>query len=350
MRSFFGFGKNGRLFINKSSKKISVRKAEEIQQLAAMNVGGWGDPHMYIRQAQSLNANDYTSGKFLAKWGDNKSGTAGKELLLLSIETVSKTKLQVYYTNKNYSTAKTIQSIRVVYNDVSTTYTNSAYVVAGPITIAIIKLGTGANAYLNFEMKWDLIRNITSLGGALTVVLRKIADSGGYWNGGDGATFDGFGAAGSAYGLTRANFETANMGIMSLNNDFSIQSSTDCDIQAIDMTSATALSDNDLMNIINLTPPESTITNDLVDTSTNQTVDVWDPTVLGDAGSGLVGSLNIFESHGTIDHYLAQIVNDGGSVQGLNSSDASYIINNFQQNNTSSYSVYTFSTNIDYIP
>jgi hypothetical protein len=350
MRSFFGFGSSGRLFINRNTNRIIVRKADNIQELAAMNVGGWGDPHLYIRQAQSLNPNNYTAGKFLAKWGDNKVGTEGKELLLLSIETVARVKLQVYYTNKNLSPGKAIASIRVVHNNVSTTYTNTAYVVAGPISISILKLGAGINQYLNFEMKWNRIRNIVKLGGALTVVLRRIADSGGYWNGGDGSTWDGFGVAAQPYGLTRANFETANLGILSLDNDFRIQTDPECDLQAIDITAATALSDTNMSDIINLVPQESTLLDDLNDPDTNQTVSQWDATVEGDANAGIPSSLEIFESYGTIDNYLAEIVVNGGSVSGLNSSDALSIKNNFEANNTSSYAMSAFTINFDYIP
>lgn len=327
MRSFFGFGGSGKLFINKNTNRIAVRKADNIKQLAGMNVGAWGDPHLYIRQSQSLNPNNYTVGKFLAKWGDNKPGSQDKELLLLSIETVTKIKLQVYYTNQNYAPngAKTIKNIRIVYNNVSTTYTNTAYVTVGPITISIIKVGTGANAYLNFEMKWGLIRNIVNLGGALTVILKKIADSGGYWGGGDGATYDGFGVAGQAYGLTRASFETANLSIQSLNNDFHM------------LTDAT-LSDTNLSDIIALELPESNILDDLHDQDTNQTVSQWDSTVLGDVGAGVSGSLPIFQDYGTVDHYLANLVNNGASIDGLSTQAASNIITNFSNNNTSSYS------------
>ena len=349
MRSFFGLGSNGKLFINRNTNKITVRAVENIQELAAMNVGAWGDPHLYIRQAQSLNPNDYASGKFLAKWGDNKAGSQGKELLLLSIETIARVKLQVYYTSKNLGSGKAVASIRVVQDNVSTTYSNTAYVVVGPISISILKLGSGANQYLNFEMKWNRIRNIVKLGGALTVVLRRIADIGGYWDGGDGPTWDGFGLAAQPYGLKRDNFETANLGILSIDNDFRMQTDPQCDIQAVDMTSATALSDADLSNIISLQPPESTLLDGLNDPDTNQAVTDWDPTVSGDAGAGIVGSLSVFESHGTIDNYLAQIVNNGGSVSGLNSSDALSIINNFEAENTSYY-VSAFSSNIDYIP
>jgi hypothetical protein len=217
MRAFFGFGQSGKLFINKSTNKITVRKTEDIKQLAAMNVGGWGDPHLYIRKAQTLNPNNYSTGQFLAKWGDNKAGSNGKELLLLDIETVL-IKLQVYYTNKNWNSAKAIESIRVVYNNISTTYNNTAYATIGPITISIIKVGTGALSYLNFEMKWNTIRNVTKLGGALTVILRKVADSGGTWVGKDGVTWDGFGEAGQAYGITRASFETG-VGGLSMSED-----------------------------------------------------------------------------------------------------------------------------------
>ena len=335
MRSFFGFGKNAKLFINRSTNKIVVRKAEDIRQLAAMNVGGWGDPHLYIRQAQTLNPNNYSTGKFLAKWGDNKVGSNGKELLLLDIETVL-IKLRVYYTNKNWNTAKAIESIRIVYNNVSTTYNNTAYATIGPITISIIKVGTGPLSYLNFEMKWNTIRNVTKLGGALTVILRKVADSGGYWVGKDGNTWDGFGEAGQAYGITRASFET-NLSGLSIDDD------PNAKFRAQDIV----LSDEDFSTIENAQLNESNILDGLNDETTNQAVSAWDPTVLGDIEAGVEGSLLIFETHGTIDHYLANIVNDGGSVEGLSSQTASSIISNFESSNVSSYFI---PQSINYIP
>ena len=337
MRAFFGFRKNGKLLINRSNNKIIVKKVEDIKQLAAMNVGAWGDPHLYIRQPRSLNPNDYSRGKFIAKWGDNKVGSNGKELLLLDIETVL-IKLKVYYTNKNYNTAKAIESIRVVYNNISTTYSNTAYATIGPITISIIKVGAGALSYLNFEMKWNTIRNVTKLGGALTVILRKVADSGGYWVGKDGLTWDGFGEAGQAYSITRASFETG-VGALSIGED------SNEIFQAQDIS----LSDEDLSIIENSQVNESSVLDGLQDESTSNIVSVWDPTVLGDVGAGINGTLSIFETYGTADNYLANLVNNGTPVVGMDAGDASSIISNFASNNISSDS-YMMSLNIKYIP
>ena len=325
MRAFFGLGRDGKLLINRNTNKIIVKKEENVKQLAAMNVGGWGDPHMYIRQAQTLNPNNYSSGKFLAKWGDNKVGSGGTELLLLDVET-RLMKLKVYYTVKNWKTAKAIESFRIVHNNTTRTFNNTAYATIGPITISIIKVGTGALSYLNFEIKWNTIYNITKLGGALSMILRKVADSGGYWGGKDGLTWDGYGEAGQSYGLTRASFETAVGGL-------SIDENSNDMFRAQDIV----LSDENLETIRTAEISESNILDGLTDESTNAAVSVWDQSVLGDAGEGVEGSLTIFETHGTIDHHLANLVNNGATIEGMSTGAASSIISNFTANNVSSY-------------
>jgi|688.fasta_scaffold18650_2 hypothetical protein len=324
MRAFFGFGNsNGKLFISRATNRLVVRQQDNIKKLAAMNVGGWGDPHLYIRQAQTLNPNNYSSGKFLAKWGDNKVGSGGTELLLLDVET-RLMKLKVYYTVKNWKTAKAIESFRIVHNNVTRTFNNTAYTTIGPITISIIKVGTGALSYLNFEMKWNTIYNITKLGGALTMILRKVADSGGFWVGKDGRTWDGYGEAGQTYGLTRASFETSVGGL-------SIDENSNDMFRVQDII----LSDEDLETINVAQIEESDILDDLTDESTNESVSVWDQSVLGDVEEGIEGSLTIFETHGTIDHHLANLVNNGATIEGMSAGTASSIISNFTANNVS---------------
>ena len=327
MKAFFGFGdRNGKLFISRATNRLVVRQQDNVKQLAAMNVGGWGDPHLYIRRAQTLNPNNYSSGKFLAKWGDNKVGSGGTELLLLDVET-RLMKLKVYYTVKNWKTAKAIESFRIVHNNTTTTFNNTAYATIGPITISIIKVGTGALSYLNFEMKWNTIYNITKLGGALTMILRKVANSGGSWTGKDGLTWDGYGEAGQTYGLTRSSFETSVGGLSIDENSNDMFHAQDIDV---------TLSDADL-EIVNFAQiEESDILDDLTDESTNEAVSVWDQSVLGDVGEGIEGSLTIFETHGTIDHHLANLVNNGATIEGMSAGAASSIISNFTANNVSS--------------
>ena len=326
MQAFFGFGNsNGKLFISRATNRIVVRKQDGVKQLAAMNVGGWGDPHLYIRQAQTLNPNNYSSGKFLAKWGDNKVGSGGTELLLLDVET-RLIKLKVYYTVKNWKTAKAIESFRIVHNNTTRTFNNTAYATIGPITISIIKAGTGPLSYLNFEMKWDRIYNITKLGGALSMILRKVADSGGSWTGKDGRTWDGYGEAGQTYGLTRSSFETPVGGL-----------SIDDNSNDMFRTQDIILSDENLETINTAQIEESDILDNLTDESTNESVSVWDQSVLGDVGEGIEGSLTIFETHGTIDHHLANLVNNGATIEGMSAGAASSIISNFAANNVSSY-------------
>lgn len=292
-------------------------KTYDTLQLPGMNLGGWGDPHLYVRQPQTLNPNDLSSGKFLAKWGDNKSAGLN-ELLLLHIETI-KHKIKIYYTNKNYSTGKVVNSIRVVKNGVSTIYTNSAFVTAGPVTLSIAKIGNGTNSYMNFEMKWSTINDALFIGGAATVIFKKISTAGNTtYNGLDGATWDGFTYAGQSYGLSRSSFETVN-----------IQSQTQFSAQT-----DISLSDEDLTAINSLNVSESSIVDGLNDDATSDPVHVWDPSVNGDAGAGIVSSLEIFQNYGTVDHYLANLVNNGNTIDGMDINTAGSIIDNFITNET----------------
>ena len=141
---------------NKSSKRVVRRTGGKLfikytnttptTSIAAMNVGAWGDPHMYIRKPQTLNPNDYSRGVFLAKWDDNKSGSSGlNEIRLIDLQTATAT-VKIFYTNKAYNTAKVVSSIRVELNGNSTNYTtantSSSTVTAGPITMKIVRLGS----------------------------------------------------------------------------------------------------------------------------------------------------------------------------------------------------------------
>jgi hypothetical protein len=45
--------------LNVIGEGIDLVIAATPEQLAGMNVGAWGDPHLYIRQSQSLNPNNY---------------------------------------------------------------------------------------------------------------------------------------------------------------------------------------------------------------------------------------------------------------------------------------------------
>jgi hypothetical protein len=183
--------------------------------LAAMNIGAWGDPHFYIRKPQTLNPSDYTRGVFLAKWDDNKAGTSGlNEIRFIDLQTTTDT-VKIFYTNKQWNNgAKVVSNIRVELNGNSTTYTNNADVTAGPITMKIIKFGSGSNAYLMFEMKWNSINNVVKFKGALCMILKRMSATKGVFNGGSGLLWDGFGRAGQPYGLSRASFETNNVGML----------------------------------------------------------------------------------------------------------------------------------------
>jgi hypothetical protein len=180
-----------------------------------MNIGAWGDPHFYIRKPQTLNPSDYTRGVFLAKWDDNKAGASGlNEIRFVDLQTATST-VKIFYTNKEWNNgAKVISNIRVELNGNSTTYTNNADIAAGPITMRIVKFGSGSSAYLMFEIKWDAINNVVKFKGALCVILKRMSNTKGVFNGGSGLLWDGFGRAGQPYGLSRASFETNNVGML----------------------------------------------------------------------------------------------------------------------------------------
>jgi len=194
-----------------------------LSTLTAMTVGAWGDPHFYITTS-SVDSKNRVSTKTIAQWGDNKPGISGNnELQLLDLQT-STHSIKIYYTNKAYGNAKVIDNIRVNYNTVSTTYNSTTKLTLGPVTLNILKNGTGASAYLSFEMSWSSINNVVKLGGAIVPILKRVADNNGVlWNGGDGATWDGFGKALAPYGLTRSSFETG-IGIQSSQEDLILSS------------------------------------------------------------------------------------------------------------------------------
>jgi hypothetical protein len=90
------------------------------------------------------------------------------------------------------------------------------------ITLSIAKFGSGADAYLNFEISWAKIDNVVKLGGAIVPILKQVANSNGQlWNGGDGAGWDGIGRAAAPYGLNRSSFETG-MGSQSVGDELSL--------------------------------------------------------------------------------------------------------------------------------
>lgn len=181
-----------------------------LTSLGPMLVGGWGDPHLYVKALNSSRPNNPTIGKILAKWGDNKSGAAGNnELKLIDLETSTDT-IKIYYTNKNWNPrGKVVASVRVELNGTSVSYSDTAKIVVGPITLSILKKTYLGTTYLNFEIYWSRINNIVKLGGAIVVILKRIAARNGkLWNGGDGANWDGFGKAAAIYNLSRSSFET----------------------------------------------------------------------------------------------------------------------------------------------
>jgi hypothetical protein len=217
--------KNGKFFIVNGQAKVFPPKppSPPTSTLSPMTLGGWGDPHLYITTS-SVDSNNRTSTKTIAQVGDNKPGSTGNnELLLLDLQTSTDT-IKIFYTNKPYTpnNAKIIDTIRVVYNTVSTTYSGTTKVIIGPVTLNIAKVGSGANGYLNFEVTWAKINNVIKLGGAIVPVLKQVANSNGQlWNGGDTAAWDGIGKAAAAYGLNRSSFETG-MGAQSATDEMSV--------------------------------------------------------------------------------------------------------------------------------
>jgi hypothetical protein len=202
----------GKIFIVNGQAKVFPPKppSPPLSSLSAMTVGGWGDPHLYITTS-STDSKNRTSTKTIAQWGDNKAGASGNnEIKLLDLQTSTDT-IKVFYTNKPYgnSTAKIIDNMRVEYNGTSTTYNDTIKLTRGPVTLNILKIGSGTGAYLNFEISWSNINNVVKLGGAIVPILKRVAGNNGtLWNGGDGASWDGIGKAVAPYGLTRGSFET----------------------------------------------------------------------------------------------------------------------------------------------
>jgi hypothetical protein len=280
--------KSGKIFIVNGRAKVNPPQppSPPLSALPAMTVGGWGDPHLYITTS-STDSKNRVSTKTIAQWGDNKPGTAGNnELQLLDLQT-SADSIKIYYTNKAYGSAKIISNIRVVYNTVSTTYNSTTRLTLGPVTLNILKAGSGSSAYLTFEMSWSNINNIVKLGGALVPILKRVADNNGVlWNGGDGATWDGFGKALAPYGLTRSSFETG-IGVQSLSEEL-ILSEKEANFLSVateNFTQNGSIFDN-LQNLGENGEGD------------NAAIGDWDPThaevlpVLSD-NTGLVGAINI---------------------------------------------------------
>jgi hypothetical protein len=209
---FFSYqNSSGRLYINKNNQSLIVSRKNNLLTVPSMVIGGHGDPHLYIRKGiKSLSSSNYLSGNFLAQWGDNKAGTSGNsEILFFHLETVKDT-IKIFYTNKIYTPngAKLINSIRVEFNGTTTTYNNSAYIKLGPVVFSIIRLVANGINYLAFEMFFPDITNAKIMDGAISLVFKRIASTNGYWNGGDGASWDGYSYAGQPYSLNRSSYQT----------------------------------------------------------------------------------------------------------------------------------------------
>lgn len=193
--------------------------------IPGMSIGAWGDPHMTIR-VLGLNPSNPLISTNVAKWGDNQKGLSGEtELLLVDLETTTDT-FKFFYTNKTWggiNGAKVVRSFRIVYNGVSTSYTDvpTSTFTRGPVTIRVVRYSTdlattGISYRYDFEISWQRINNVTKFNGAIVPILKRVANNNGRpWNGGDGINWDGFGKALAAYGLTRSSFETG-FGIQSL--------------------------------------------------------------------------------------------------------------------------------------
>lgn len=214
-----------KIFIVNGTPRIRPREVSPpATSVPGMSIGAWGDPHMTIR-VLGLNPSNPLISTNVAKWGDNKDGPSGNnELLLVDLQTSTDT-IRVFYTNKNWTNgAKVVDNVRVVYNGVSTSYTDTTRLVRGPVTIRIVRHSSGASRRLDFEISWQRINNVIKFGGAVVPILKRVATNNGReWNGGDGVRWDGFGRALAAYGLTRSSFETG-FGIQSLSEELQLLS------------------------------------------------------------------------------------------------------------------------------
>ena len=289
--------KNGKFFIVNGKPKTNPPKppSPPLSSLSAMTVGGQGDPHLYITTS-STDSKNRVSTKTIAQWGDNKPGSAGNnEIKLLDLQTSTDT-IKIFYTSKPYSpnNAKIIDNMRVEYNGTSTTYSSTTRLTLGPVTLNILKAGSGSSAYLNFEITWANINNVVKLGGVIVPILKRVAGNNGVlWNGGDGALWDGIGKAVAPYGLTRSSFETG-IGVQSLSEEL-ILSEQEANFLAIadeNFTQNSSIFDN-LENLGENGEGDGAAIGD------------WDPThaevlpILSDT-SGLEGSIdNVFVSSPT---------------------------------------------------
>lgn len=277
--------------------------------------GGWGDPHLWIRLKGS-NA-------YLSRWGDNRIGTFGKnEILYLYIKTTRDT-IAIYYSNKDYlpnDNGKIINTIRVVYNGVSTTYTNNAYKIFGPVRLSIVRVAYSSSYYLNFEIDWDPIYNIRQIAGGFGLAMRRVlANNGNYLDGKDGARWDGFGFLGQPYSITRLSLQS---GVSS--QQFNIQSDepvvADMGVEINNLiigNKPTSLAEMPTgIGDTFLTPPD--LTDGIVDEDTGASATVFDGTT--------APTQEAYVNKGGIIQQLADlVVNDGTSVDGLETNVAGVI-------------------------
>lgn len=189
---------NGNPKIRYVSSSPNPEPPPESTTLPQIMAAGGGDPHMKLR---------IKNGAIIARWDDNSPSSAGTELLFFHVKTNTDT-VSVFYTNRGNGPC-VIESVRYIYNG------NSVSNFSGTIQLGPVSLIKSTYAV---SVSVDTLEGVIELGGAVSAVLGKAAQSKTYLDGGWGSTVDGLGNL----GITRTNFVVGSG--VTINNDNSISS------------------------------------------------------------------------------------------------------------------------------
>ena len=167
-----------KLIVNKDTGTVSFFRKSETTTLPALMMSGSGDPHMMIRVA---------NGTIIARWDDNKEGSAGEELLFFHVKT-SDQNISIFYTKSAWGEPgpKIISGARLIHNGVSTNYSVSGLsnIIVGPINVEV--------SPYTLVLSTNSISNILEYGGAAFIAIEAATKAKGYVDGGWGADVDGY--------------------------------------------------------------------------------------------------------------------------------------------------------------
>ena len=150
---------------------------------------------------------------FWAQWEDNGSSCINK-MLFVHLKT-PRYELSVYHTNKIVPSIQgsVIDSVEIVYNGQSTVYNSTSElntILGGDISIQLTSSSFESLSFLQMSFGWiRQINDVTTLGGGIGVVLKKVIEQGGYWQSPTGPTINGFEQAGAFLNITRLDLELA---------------------------------------------------------------------------------------------------------------------------------------------